>query len=311
MDESYDNPDFGNDPENDPTLPSENEQSKESSKQNPPENKQDPPKNQTNPDKEEKEICPYCGQPLDQQPINGQTWYIHKDKSGCLATFQGIDKLKEAREEKQRFEEAQQKEQEKARIAKEEAEKPFREAAQKTAEFTEQILQKQLSEIQQKYKDQLDEMQENYKKLLEEQQKTISQAQERLNALIKTNEPAKLPDRGVISNAIESYKAKLNQCAADDPNSQTYEYLEKKFNDLLIARDQAEKLINITTQNVQVIKNRLEENIQDVQTKMENASSDGKEYETIQKKIMEHKQGIIHVLEEQLENLERLFFRRS
>lgn len=310
MDESYDNPEFGNEPEIDPTLPSENEQPKESSNQNPPETKQDPPENQTNPDEEGKELCPYCGQPLDQQLIDGQTWYIHKDKSKCQATFQGIDKLKEARAEKQRFEEARQKEEE-ARIAKEEAEKPFREAAQKTAEFTEQIIQKQLSEIQQKYEAQLDKMQEEYKKLLEDQQKTISQAQERIAALIQADKPATLPDRGVISNAIAAYKEKLNQCAADDPNSQTYEYLEKRFNDLLIARDQAEKLVNITSQNIQTIKKRLDENIQDVRTKMEDASSDGKEYETIQKEIMEHKQGIIYVLEKQLENLERLFFRRS
>lgn len=322
MDDEYDVPDINDAEEDTPTGINNEEQIPEKIQDLPKAEPTEAAAEPQQPDNTETakaviETCPYCGQPLEQRLINGKIWYLHPVTSECRAIFQGISALKEARDTKLLLEEEQQKEKEEklreetARKTKEAVEKPFREAAQKTAEFAVQILEKQLNEIQEKYVSQQNEIQEKYTELLEKQQKTITQAQDRLEALLNPHATVTIPDRSLISNAIESYKTKLNQCAADDPNSQTYEYLEKSFNDLLSARDDAEVLINTTTKNAQAIQTRLEAAIKDIQEKMENVASDGKEYNSIQRKIMESGQGTILALEEQLQNLERLFFRKA
>lgn len=260
-----------------------------------------------NPDsKGQQEVCPYCGQPLSQRLINGKIWYYHEGNSDCKAIFQGITALKEARDTKALLEEEKKKEKEQqareetARRVREEAEKPFREAAQKTADFAMECLKEELAKIQ-----------SQYTALLESQTKDLTEARQKLESLLKTEDPIEIPARSTISNAIEAYKTKLNQSADGDPNAPAYEYLENSFNELLAARDDAEALIQSANKSAQAIKTRLDAAIKDVQEKMEQAAIDGKEYETIQNEITGNGQGAILALQKQLENLERLFFRKA
>lgn len=312
MNEDYDNPNFDDEAEDQPNLKDENKQSEQSINQNPSENRTDPSEENA-----EKEICPFCGQPLDQQIINGTTWYTHNQASECQAIFQGISALKEAKDTKQLLKEEQEKAkakemmEEKARIVREEAEKPFKEAAQKTADFALNFLEKQLSEIQGKYAAQLNESQEKYTELLKQQQEALTQAQSHLEALLQPKETIVIPDRGLISNAVAAYKAKLNQCADGDPNSQTYTYLENSFNELLACRDAAESFVQLVNQDTEKLKTRLQKAINNTKQQMENAAADGREFASIQKEITDSGQGIVLALEEQLKNLERLFFRKS
>lgn len=258
------------------------------------------------PENGQPELCPYCGQPLSQRLINGKIWYIHEGNTECRAVFQGVSALKEARDTKAVMEEEQRKEkerkdrEEKAKLIREEAEKPFRDAAQKTADFAVEVL-----------KEQMEKLQKQYAELLEAQAKDLETARQKLETLLGKDIPIQIPERSKISNAIEAYKTKLNQSSAGDPNAASYEYLENSFNELLAARDDAEALIQSTDKAAQAIKHRLEAAIKDAQEKMEQAAADGKEYESIQNAITQNGQGTVLALEKQLENLERLFFRKA
>lgn len=298
------------------------------------------------------EICPYCGKPLIRKNINGKTWYLHEAGEECRAIFKGPDALKEARETKELLEEEQRREEEKKkreeaeRREREKLEKPFREAAQKTADMVMECLKARLDDLQKDYasqlearnrdlerasarleellkpeetadgvaeclKTRLDDLQKRYSELLESQSKDLEQARSKLEELLKPKEAVSIPERSQISNAIEAYKTKVNQSADGDPNTQAYDYLETSFNELLAARDEAEGLINTTRKSTEALKARVDAAVKDIQEKMEKASMDGKEYETIQNSITESGQGVILALEAQLENLERLFFRKS